>query len=131
MANRSWPRRSCRAGIRCCSMKRTLVVYWWPPTQTMRLAVEHHLKALDTTAAEVVYVNAAARVPTWIRHIRYDAVVLHTTFLCVRWYADFADYRARFAWIRELDCTKVALPQDEYDHAHVLDDWLAELGANV
>jgi hypothetical protein len=112
-------------------MKRILVVYWWPPSQTMRLAVEHHLRAFDTTTAEVVYVNAAARSPAWIRRVRYDAIVLHTTFLCVRWYVDFADYRERFAWIGDRSCTKVALPQDEYDHADVLDEWLDELGVTV
>jgi hypothetical protein len=31
--------------------------------------------------------------------------------------------------VSKLRCPKVALPQDEYDHAAVLDEWLHELGA--
>jgi hypothetical protein len=60
--------------------------------------------------------------------VPFDGVVLHTTFLCARWYRNFADYERRFRWLARVDAPKVALPQDEYDHASVLDEWLAELG---
>jgi hypothetical protein len=112
-------------------MKRILVVYWWPPPGEMRLSVGQHLHALDTTDAEVVYLNSATHTPIWMRLVAFDAIVLHTTFLCARWYDDFADYRRRFRWLARLDCQKIAVPQDEYDHADVLDEWLSELGVSV
>lgn len=112
-------------------MNPILVVYWWPPSQTMRHAVESHLRALDKSGERVVYVNAAKRSPLWSRMLDPRAVILHTTFLCARWYEDFATYRKRFAWLAGLECPKIALPQDEYDHAHVLDEWLAEMGVRV
>jgi hypothetical protein len=34
-------------------------------------------------------------------------------------------------WLAAHRAVKVALPQDEYDHAHTLDDWLAELGVAI
>ena len=39
--------------------------------------------------------------------------------------------RASFAWVAESPALQIAFPQDEYNHAHVLDDWLAELGVEV
>jgi hypothetical protein len=96
----------------------------------MRLAVEQHLHALDATPDEVEYVNAYEPQPRWLRWQEYDAIILHTTFLGLRWTGRFDHYRRAFAWIARRDCPKVALPQDEYSYAHVLDDWLAELGVD-
>jgi hypothetical protein len=96
----------------------------------MRLAVEQHLHALDGGFDDVVYVNASRPQPRWLRYQRFDAVVLHPTFLCLRMRRKFGRDRRAWAWIGELDCPKVALPQDEYNHAHVLDDWLTELGVD-
>ena len=39
--------------------------------------------------------------------------------------------RPTFDWLADVDALKVAFPQDEYNHAHVLDDWLADLGVDV
>ena len=58
-----------------------------------------------------------------------DAVVLHTTFLCMRWSHLFPTWKEDVRWLADLDCAKIALPQDEYDHSEVLDEWLYELGA--
>jgi hypothetical protein len=70
-------------------------------------------------------------VPRWLGRLRFDAVVLHTTYLCLRWHRWFEAHRARSAWLGELDALKIALPQDEYHHAHTLDDWLDDLGVTV
>jgi hypothetical protein len=63
--------------------------------------------------------------------MRFDAVVLHTTTLCMRWNVWFDQWRRRLDWLADLDALKIALPQDEYDHAHTLDDWLSDLGVSV
>jgi hypothetical protein len=76
----------------------------------------------------ILYRNAFDPAPPWLAWTEPDLCILHTTFLCVRWNFDFEQYRRRFSWISQLRCPKIALPQDEYDHAAVLDEWLLELG---
>lgn len=96
----------------------------------MRLAVQQHLHALDVLQdAEIVYHNANDPPPRWLRYLRPDGVVLHATFLGVRWNDDFERYRALYSWVARFECPTVALPQDEYDHSQVLEEWLIELGA--
>src|SRR5579875_4153254 len=110
---------------------RALVVYWHPRGAPMRVAVRHHLRLLEGRGADVIYHNAIGPAPPWLAWTRPDLCVLHPTFLSARWYFDFEDYRRRFRWIARLGCPKVALPQDEYDHAAVLDEWLLELGVTT
>jgi hypothetical protein len=94
----------------------------------MRSAIREHVHVLDGTGARVLYHNAPDPVPPWIVWAAPDLCILHTTFLCARWYDGFETYRRRFRWVSKLDCPKIALPQDEYDHAAVLEEWLLELG---
>jgi hypothetical protein len=108
-------------------MRRILVVYWYPTNQTMRSAVRAHLRALDDGGDRVIYHNAALAPSTALQRTSFDGVVLHNTFLGVRWNVDFDAYRSAFAWLGDLDVPKVAIPQDEYDHSEVLDEWLTEL----
>jgi len=108
-----------------------LVLYWYPPWLTLRSAVAQHLRALDYGVDRIVYHNAFVSAPPWVRRLDVDAIFLHTTFLCARWHEHFETYRRSFAWVAERDCPKVALPQDEYDHSAVLDEWLAELGVTA
>ena len=48
-----------------------------------------------------------------------------------RWAPEFAARRPTFDWLAGVDALKIAFPQDEYNHAHVLDDWLADHGIQV
>lgn len=106
----------------------TLVLYWNPDGAPMRAAIRHHLQAAGRLSqrGRVVSVNAFHPVPRWIRWMRFDAVVLHTTLLCLRWSDHFADYRWRLRWVRDVNCPTIAIPQDEYDHSELLDEWLAD-----
>ncbi|MDQ2984958.1 MAG: hypothetical protein M3R70_13710 [Actinomycetota bacterium] len=99
----------------------------------MRLTIRQHLDALQgmPEADWVLPYNAVHGVPRWLGKLDFDAVVLHTTFLCMRWSLWFEPWRKRSAWLAELDALKIALPQDEYHHAETLDDWLDELGVGV
>jgi hypothetical protein len=108
---------------------RVLVLDWHPKGTQMRLAVHQHLHLLDEPGTQVLYRNAIDPAPPWLAQTAPDLCVLHTTFLShARWSYTFEDYRRRFQWIAKLRCPKVALPQDEYDHAALLDEWLLELG---
>jgi hypothetical protein len=75
-------------------------------------------------------VNTFGGVPARLRQIPWDAVVLHTLLLCLRWSERFAEMRTDLGWLTEIRCPKIALPQDEYDHAEFLEDWLLELGVS-
>jgi hypothetical protein len=110
-----------------------LVLYWHPDGIGMRTAVEQHLRAVESAASgpRVVYVNTFEGAPRLLRRVRPGAIVLHNTFLCMRWSHLFASWKWGLRWLAVADCPKIAMPQDEYDHAYVLDDWLDELGPEL
>lgn len=112
---------------------RVLVLYVVPNPRHERLTTLQHLAAVSRLegSAEVLPYNALHGVPRWLRRLRFDAIVLHTTLLCQRWTPSFATWKRGLDWLAEDPAVKIAFPQDEYDHAHVLDDWLDELGASV
>jgi hypothetical protein len=63
----------------------------------------------------------------------FDVIVLDTTFLCHRWIrprALFDQLRERYNFVRRSSAVKLAFPQDDYDHAGVLDQWLADWGVH-
>jgi hypothetical protein len=107
--------------------RRLVLLYWSPLGDRSRLAVNRHLRALRSLPGRVVAYNAAYGAPRWLGRIEPDGLVLHTTFLALRWLDNFEQRRERSAWIADLGCPKLALPQDDYDHAEILDEWLEEL----
>jgi hypothetical protein len=110
-----------------------LVLYQHTAPGAMRAALRQKLRALDASAAghRIVYWNAGYPVPRPIRELRVDAVMLDSTLLEARWAPGFASRRASFEWVGSSPALKLAFPQDEYDHAHLLDDWMEELGVDV
>ena len=113
--------------------RRVLVLHFTPRPQATRLSTQQHLDAVSRLddPAEVLRYNAVHGVPRWLRRLRFDVVVLHTTLLTQRWSPWFPTWKRRLDWLADLSALKIAFPQDEYDHAHVLDDWLDELGVSV
>lgn len=109
--------------------RRILVLYAYPASRSgMRSAIRRHLEALESAESgdRFLYYNALRGAGSWLRRIRPDAVVLHTTFLGMRWSPGFRRWRSGVDWVADLGVPKIALPQDEYDHAWVLDRWLSE-----
>jgi hypothetical protein len=94
------------------------------------VAIRDHLRALEASPEghAIVYFNAHFPVPGWLKGMPFDAVLLHTTLLCMRWSEIFPSWSRRLDWLAGLSCVKAAIPQDEYDHSQVLDEWLARLG---
>jgi hypothetical protein len=112
------------------SAPRVLFLYWHPKGSEMRLAVQQHLRLLEGRGLRILYRNAIDPAPPWLAWTAPDLCLLHTTFLShARWNYEFEEYSRRFRWVAQLRCPKVALPQDEYDHAGLMDEWLLELGA--
>jgi len=61
-------------------------------------------------------------------------ILLDTTFLCQRWVRPrslFQETLERYDFVRHSDAIKIAFPQDDYDHAKVLDRWLSNWGIDV
>lgn len=113
-------------------VRRVLLLHYTPHPRVVRLTTQQHLDALAAIRdADVLAYNAVNGAPAWLRHLRWDAVVLHTTLLCMRWNVWFDEWRRRLDWLADVPALKLAFPQDEYDHAHVLDGWLDDLGVTV
>jgi hypothetical protein len=113
--------------------RRILVIYYYPvPLDNMRLAIKQHLLACESggTKTTIQYHNVYENTGR-PHNLNYDAVILHTTFLCLRWSPLFYQLKWELRWIKELSCIKVALPQDEYDHSEILDEWLFEWDVSV
>ena len=106
-----------------------VLLYWNPYGARMRDAVSRHLAAVAAAAPPrgLVSFNAVGGAPSALARLRPSAVILHNTFLATRWLSSFGAWRERGAWLGSLEAPKVALPQDDYDHADVLDEWLEEL----
>ena len=98
----------------------------------MRASTLSHLDAVCRVGrpGEVFALNAHGGVPRSVSRLRPTAVVLHTTFLGIRWLRSFEAWRRRSAWLGELGCPTLALPQDDFDHTEVLDEWLESLGVS-
>jgi hypothetical protein len=112
---------------------RLLMLYWAEPFRPLRPTIRQHLRLFEAAPdrPRVSYLNVALGVPGWVRRARFDVIALHTTVLCARWFARAADVRRALDWVAASPALKLALPQDEYDHSAVLDDWLTDLGVSV
>lgn len=88
-----------------------------------------HLTFLGRYAPEhlVVYHDVESPVTPALRAMRFHAVVLDTTFLCMRYLRPrslFDRVLERYAFVAGDDAVRLAFPQDEYDHGEILDEWL-------
>jgi hypothetical protein len=113
-------------------MRRILILHYTPHPRAVRLTTEQHLDAVtNLPGSDVLSYNAVNGAPAWLRRLTFDAVILHTTLLCMRWNPWFLQWKRRLDWLADVGALKIALPQDEYDHAHSLDEWLDDLGVSV
>jgi hypothetical protein len=105
-------------------------LYQWP----LRSTVEDHLYAFRRHSdRRCFYFNALAdRVTPHLLGRRYDMIVFHTTFLSSRWSPEvFAKAREAARPLKELEGTRIALPQDEYLHTDLLTDFYEEFGVEI
>jgi hypothetical protein len=116
------------------SHPRRVLVLYWHPCGPLRPAIRHHLRAIEASPLRhrVVYHNAHEGSPAWFAGLPFDVIVLHTTLLCLRWAPELlARLKWDLRWLRHCAALKIAMPQDEYDHAEVLDEWLQEMRVSV
>ena len=131
----TWPeeaRRSLRMlrSVKRLPPERRLLLLYWSPVRSdgPRLpraapagaAVPARTQPRDSLQRHARRAELAALVPAGRDHPAHDVprAALDRTGSSAR--------RARSAWIGEARCAKLALPQDDYDHAETLDGWLEE-----
>jgi len=93
----------------------------------LRSTIADHLDSIRRySGAPCIYVNLAVRdVPRWVSRLDIGLVVFHTTALATRWYPEaFARIARRLAAIEDLDCPRVAAPQDEFLNTDLLVEFL-------
>ena len=65
--------------------------------------------------------------PAFIKDVRFDAIILGSTFLCARGTPHtFAAVRDAYDFVGLSDAFKIALPQDDYDCSAILDRWMID-----
>jgi hypothetical protein len=74
------------------------------------------------------YVNLAVRsVPWYIKQVKFDLIVFGTLILANRIVDEWFEPLVKGVLpLKELETTKIALPQDEYTHTNVLTDFIKE-----
>jgi hypothetical protein len=123
------------------------MVYYNPYSlDNTRLTIIQHLRTLDVSEVkhDLTYYNAfddypsfelgeeLLEAPFWIQESSFDAIILHYSFLAFHWDAmTLYRWKRLFSWIGELNCLKIAIPQDEGDHAGLLDEWLFDWGVSI
>jgi len=112
-----------------------LVLYAVEDPRGARRTLLNHLLFLPKYAPGHSYTFHRVFTPTAeIMAAHFDLIVLDTTFLCYRWSRPalvFEELRDAYDFIRRSDAVKIALPQDEYDHSELLDEWLADWRVDI
>lgn len=111
--------------------KDILVLYYTRGVYPLRDTVRTHLYCWrNYSAHRVHYVNVALGFP-WrlIRRLNVDVIIYHTIFLSMRWSPEIFEKFTRIcAPLDDFECTKIALPQDEFMRSDMLALYLAKVG---
>jgi hypothetical protein len=80
-----------------------------------------------------VYHDTTTNSPDSLTGVHFDAIVFDVTFWTARWAEDNRMIRLKidYAFIKDTQAIKIALPQDEYDCSEILDRWLCEWKIDV
>jgi hypothetical protein len=116
------------------SRKTIAILYHSRGTYPLRSAVEAHLHAWQRYSTHhIVQVNAALMDPAGIlERIRPDCIIVHTSFCGLRWNdLEYARLGPAIDRIGQIDCLKIALPQDEYYLINRLRDMIRRIGASI
>jgi len=110
-----------------------LVVYWDLFGGVRMQGVHEHLYALEKAFPEhdYFYWDGYFGVPSWISKGNFSAVIIHNTFFCLREMFDLPVLFERTRVIKKMSCPKIAIPQDEYDQPHLLDEWFEFMGVST
>jgi hypothetical protein len=88
---------------------------------------EHLYSFKNYSRNNCYYWNCLWPIPKAIMDIRLDCIILHTTFLCLRYAKKIDELMELTASINDYDVPVVAIPQDEYDRNLLLNQWLSSI----
>ena len=114
---------------------RTILVVYGLMQHPLRSTVEDHLYSFRRySQARVFYANAlVGPVPGWMRRIRFDAIVFHTSFLSsLRWGPQVDEtLRARALELADVSGIRAVMPQDEFLRSGALSDFIRDARVDV
>lgn len=65
--------------------------------------------------------------PDYVKKIKFHLILMGPTFLCHRYNQNkFNKILKQYSFIKESEACKIALPQDDYDCAGILDEWMVD-----
>lgn len=111
-----------------------LVIYYTRGVYPLRNSIETHLYSWKRYSKHnVFYINVAMGLPIgFLRSMRIDTIIFHTSFCGIRWSSDvFKRFLALTESIGEIDCLKIAMPQDEFIHSEMLVHMINRLNVNL
>jgi len=94
-----------------------LVLYFNNELKARRNTIYEHLYSFRKNLIEedILYYNAAIGIPSYLRLLPLEAVIIHYTFLSTRWGGKFyRKWSKIISNLARLKGIKIAIPQDEY-----------------
>lgn len=111
--------------------KTILVLYFTRGVYPLRSTIHSHLYCWQKYSKHrIVYVNVALGFPErLLGRLGIDVIIFHTMFLSMRWTpAIFKRQVSNCYYLKGLSCTKIVIPQDEFLHTEMLNDFCNEFG---
>ncbi len=76
--------------------------------------------------------NKSSKAPDWIQRSKFDVIIFFNSLLGYRTSVPlFYEWKKHVNWFRDIDCLKIAVPQDDYDCAGIQDEWLYDWGISA
>jgi hypothetical protein len=107
-------------------MRDVLVVYHVHAHPVRTAVLDHLMSFRRFSSSRCFYLNVFRDVPRWVLEHHFDLVVFHTTLLSQRSESNWDSLVERIRFLRDRECEKVAIPQDEYAFTDGLSEFIDE-----
>jgi hypothetical protein len=110
-----------------------LVVYLQFEKRQRNTISEHLYSFQRYGKGEFFYLNALGGIPSFIKQMKFDAIIFHYTFLAMKWNGPhhFSKLLEEARPIAEMKALKIAFPQDEYIYSKQMSDFFRDFGVDV
>jgi len=104
----------------------------YPLRSTVRDSIFCFEKYYD---AEIFYLNTARlyTIPSHLKEIKFDLIIFHTVFMSFRWgmEKEYKRLHKLLQYFRKCSFTKIAMPQDEWIHTNLLNNFIVDFGIST